>query len=197
MFDNARKNTELSESIIKQAHRLLTNCLKRSDGREVKAGEYRDIFVHTGNSRESYNYVDPEKVPEEMKKFVLDYKTKQADATRDPYHLAAWVLHTFLGIHPFEDGNGRIACLLWCSSLIRDGIPFPLTPLPGKSKAYKIYLSCIDKDREGLRHCIRLATLTAGSVAQTWKCFLLNLQNSSPVKYETIKRCLQEARVVI
>ncbi len=39
---------------------------------------------------------------------------------------AAWLHHAFTQIHPFEDGNGRVARALASLELIRGGLP-PLT----------------------------------------------------------------------
>lgn len=43
----------------------------------------------------------------------------------NPIILSAWVHHAFTQIHPFQDGNGRIARLLASLILIKDGLlPF-------------------------------------------------------------------------
>lgn len=187
LFEAAKKNEDLTEGIIKHAHRLLIHNLCHADCTRVRAGEYREISVHTGN----YTYLAHEQVPEAMKEFISFYNQQAAVINHDPYYLAAWVLHTFLNIHPFEDGNGRIARLLWCFSLIRDGIPFPLTPFPGKRKAYSQYIKCIEKDQSGLTaNCKHLTNLTLGSVAKTWENFLSQLPKE---KHTIVKRRVVEA----
>ncbi|KAF9803590.1 hypothetical protein IEO21_09633 [Rhodonia placenta] len=41
----------------------------------------------------------------------------------DPFATAAWVQHTFVSIHPFEDGNGRLSRILSSIPLLRMGLP--------------------------------------------------------------------------
>ncbi|KAL0581544.1 hypothetical protein V5O48_000473 [Marasmius crinis-equi] len=41
----------------------------------------------------------------------------------DPFAAAAWVSHTFVTIHPFEDGNGRMSRMLASIPLLRSKLP--------------------------------------------------------------------------
>jgi Fic family protein len=43
-----------------------------------------------------------------------------------PIIIASWLHHAFVSIHPFQDGNGRIARLITSLVLIKHGL-FPLT----------------------------------------------------------------------
>ena len=65
------------------------------------------------------------------------------------FRLAAWFLFEFLGLHPFSDGNGRVARML-CSYILMTVTPFP-TPIYNiysettysdyvQSKLYKQYM---------------------------------------------------------
>lgn len=79
---------------------------------------------------------------------------------------------------------------------MRDGLPFPVTPFPEHSKAYKKYIYCIERDRElslSPKKCKHLNSLTLISVTMAWKNFVLNLSNESPDKHEEIIKWLQES----
>ena len=70
-------------------------------------------------------YCPPEQVDSEMDAFISVYANEMKDA-----HIlirAAWTHFTFVQIHPFQDGNGRIARLLTSLVLIQGGLfPFAL-----------------------------------------------------------------------
>ena len=99
---------------------------------------------------------------------------------------------SMLQIHPFLDGNGRLSCLLWCYSLMRDGLPFPVIPFPGRSKAYEQYIKFIKKDQN---RCDKknVNSLTLISVTMTWKNFITNLKSKCQTKYDIIITWLKES----
>ena len=64
-----------------------------------------------------------EDVPHKMKKFSTEYaeKIKQTKIRSEVFELAAWVHMSLVEIHPFEDGNGRLARILMNTELKRFG----------------------------------------------------------------------------
>ena len=166
----------LSEEIIKDIHQILMTDLKTEDGIPVNGGSYREIPVHSGD----HVFPDHDCVPRNMKKIVDTYNSK-ASAPHDPYQLASWLLFEVISLHPFVDGNGRMCRLLWCASLMRDGLPFPLTITSGHKRARKHYVQCIERDRRPqYSNQPSLTTLTLVSVMRAWDNFWCNL------KYELI-----------
>lgn len=81
------------------------------------AGEYRQIEVQiSGSGHEPPPFYD---VPRQMSELVAWLNTTEA-----PPPLAATVVHSWLTIiHPFQDGNGRVARLLANLVLLRNGWP--------------------------------------------------------------------------
>ena len=161
--------------MIKNAHKYLTEGLHTDDKAKtpIEAGEYRQGPVCTGN----HTYPDHKCVPESMKKIIDQYNDK-FKVEHDPYELAAWLLYEVLSLHPFIDGNGRISRLFWCFSLVADRLPFLLTPFPGRRKAYKLYIQCIEKDQQSFAsEHKKLTTLTVVSVTETWRNFISNLKH--------------------
>jgi Fic family protein len=68
-------------------------------------------------------YAPPVFVQEEMGNLVRLYR--EADSLYEPEVKAAWLHHRFTQIHPFQDGNGRVARTLASLIFIRENL-FPL-----------------------------------------------------------------------
>lgn len=111
--------------------------------------------VHAG----PYSFPSHECIPSGMDKILSDYNKKAADPNHDMYDLASWLLLKFVTLHPFEDGNGRMCRLLWCYSLMKDGLPFPLTISSGHPGAHHHYVKEIQADRRSKERG-HLTTLT-------------------------------------
>ena len=194
----AEVGINLSENLIKWGHRFLMEGLYTEDKHTIKTGEYRTGLVSDGRG---HTYIHHQVIPEVMSRLITKHNSLQG---QDPFERASWLLVEFLTIHPFEDGNGRMARLLWCYSLMSDGLPFPLTPLPGNKKAYKKYTECVQNDRDHLREltasstsCKWTTSLTVISITKTWMNFISNLRLESPDKHEEITKWLKENKITL
>jgi Fic family protein len=78
-------------------------------------------------------YCPPEIVKEEMENLVRIYR--EAEHSYPPEVKAAWLHHRFTQIHPFQDGNGRVARGLASLVFIREGL-FPLVVRDSDRKEY-------------------------------------------------------------
>lgn len=115
------KEHRIDEQTILQMHGLFYQNIEPE-----YAGRYRDIRVLITGSQ--YPVTLPEKVPEEMKKLFEWVKTE-----REAYHpveFAALLHKRLVFIHPFKDGNGRVARLLMNLALLQDGyLPVIIPPI--------------------------------------------------------------------
>lgn len=68
-------------------------------------------------------YCPPELTKEEMERLISIYR--DAEANYSPEVKSAWLHHRFTQIHPFQDGNGRVARALASLVFLREGL-FPL-----------------------------------------------------------------------
>ncbi len=100
-----------------------------SDGKLVKVsllrGEYKKL-PNNPKRRDGtmHEYCPPEFVQDEMRQLLAWY----SDAEREkvaPEVLSAWLHHRFTQIHPFQDGNGRVARAIASLVFLRSGT-FPL-----------------------------------------------------------------------
>ncbi|GJJ09967.1 hypothetical protein Clacol_004192 [Clathrus columnatus] len=85
-----------------------------------------------------------DKVNDELRMFCELYNELIRRKDIDPFAAAAWIIHNFLMIHPFGDGNSRLSRILASVPLMNKGLP-PLC-IPYSSK--NTYLSLLNSMRE-------------------------------------------------
>ena len=88
-------------------------------GFDASKGEYRLVGVHAGKR----TFPDYRKVPALMKKLIEYIDSEQEKQNVDVLQLAFEVHFRFVSIHPFADGNGRVARLLMNYILAYYGLP--------------------------------------------------------------------------
>ena len=119
------KDIALSKNHIRQLHRDL---LKHSDKDERHRGEYKTLnnhveaFDETGKSiGVVFQTASPFDTPRLMTELV-DWTNKAlARGRHHPLLVIAVFIVTFLEIHPFQDGNGRLSRILTTLLLLRTG----------------------------------------------------------------------------
>ena len=142
VFSVVKENRALTVSFVKELHSLLTQHQEYADGRD-QFGHNINIKLLRGKFKERENnpsredgtvimYCPPEHVDAEMDKLVLLYNEAVADGVH-PIINAAWFHHAFTTIHPFQDGNGRVARLLSSLILVKNGF-FSFTVLREEAK---------------------------------------------------------------
>ncbi len=136
------KERTLNENFIRQLNKLLLvrPFFKEAitpDGqptrREIKVGEYKSFpnSVRLQNG-EIFHYPSPAETPILMHDLMEWYNAN----TDDAIIVAADLHYKFVCIHPFDDGNGRIARLLMNYHLLKNNLP----PVVIKSDDKKNYL---------------------------------------------------------
>ena len=119
-----------------------------SDGQPSRAqvipGEYKtqpnSVITATG---ELFEYAAPMEVPARMQAMVDWLGEALADPKQNILTIAAKLHHDFVLIHPFDDGNGRVARMLVNYLLLRDGYPPIIVPTERK-KDYLTFLRLAD-----------------------------------------------------
>lgn len=109
----------ITEADIKQLHKLFYLRID-SD----KAGIYRKVDVIITGSR--YNPPLPKEISRKMKQFIIDLEAYRMKL--HPVEAAALAHKDFVFIHPFIDGNGRVARLLMNLVLLQEGYVITLIP---------------------------------------------------------------------
>lgn len=119
----------LSVGWIKELHALFTRHQPSTDaitptGQRITVPLLRGAFKQRPNNplrRDGsvHEYCPPEHVLSEMDGLVAGYHALPPDL---PEVRAAWLHHRFTQIHPFQDGNGRVARALASFEFIRGGL---------------------------------------------------------------------------
>ena len=136
--DAIRRNELLNEVFIRNLHKVLLkepyeNDAITLDGQRVKRriaiGEYKtqpnNVRTSTG---EIYYFTPPDQVKPAMGD-LIDWYRKQEDEGEHPIVIAATFHYRFIRIHPFDDGNGRLARLLMNMILIKHGYTVAVIPV--------------------------------------------------------------------
>lgn len=150
LFDFVGQQRQLSTSYIKQVHQALTTHQETAEGVD-QFGRHTPIALLRGDWKTRPNnptrpdgsiheYCPPEQVASEMDRLIeMHQQHLQVGVT--PEVEAAWLHHRFTQIHPFQDGNGRVARALASLVLIRAGwFPF-VVHRDDRTK----YIDCLEK----------------------------------------------------
>ena len=118
VFDVVKNDRTISVSFIKELHQLITSHQDTAEGRDQFGNKLKiellkgDFKTRENNpTREdgtTFIYCPPIHVASEMDNLVSIYHDLLIRKI-NPLIIATWFHHSFTQIHPFQDGNGRIA----------------------------------------------------------------------------------------
>lgn len=135
LFDFVGGQRTLSTFYIKQLHQLLTQSQESTEALIPSTGQVIRVPLIQGDWKQQPNnpmrvdgsiheYCPPEQVSSEMDQLIAWHHQHQIQQI-PPEVEAAWLHHRFTQIHPFQDGNGRVARCLASLVFIQAGW-FPL-----------------------------------------------------------------------
>ena len=127
------KETPLTQNFIRTLHRTLL----REDytvHRSLPGGMQTSYVIHAGQYKtrpnsvitrygDRFEYASPEETPSLMADLVDWYNKAEQEGKLTPVELAALFHYRYIRIHPFEDGNDRIARLMVNFILTRHNYP--------------------------------------------------------------------------
>lgn len=152
VFEFVKSNRELTLGFINDLHQVVTAHQEFAEGRDqfgtklkipLIKGKFKERENNPsrieGETKITYKYCPPEHVYAEMDNLIIIYNDLLTKNIH-PVTIAAWFHHAFSIIHPYQDGNGRLARLLASLIFIKFGL-FPLTVL--REEAKDIYLKAL------------------------------------------------------
>ena len=124
-----REGSPLSITLIRQLHVILTQHQptfaatdqvgRRFPKRLDRGGFKTQPNNPTRSDGRIHEYCPPVQVDSEITN-LLEWHTEQRAEGYHPLVVAAWLHHAFTQIHPFQDGNGRVARALLTWHLVRE-----------------------------------------------------------------------------
>ena len=145
------KETPLTQHFIRTLHKTLL----REDYtvyRTLPGGVQTSYVIHAGQYKtrpnsvitrygDQFEYATPEETPALMSDLVDWYNDAERSGKFTPTELAAIFHYRYIRIHPFEDGNGRIARLMVNYILTRHDYPMIVV----RSRKKKEYLEALHR----------------------------------------------------
>jgi Fic family protein len=160
----AYADMHLTENHIRQLHQAL---LRHSDKDERHRGSYKtlsnNVVAVDADGREIgviFETTSPFDTPREMEALVAWARKALDDEALHPLLLIAIFIVTFLAIHPFQDGNGRLSRVLTTLLLLRAGYGY--VPFASLERV-------IEENKDLYYRALRRTQATLGSEAPDWE----------------------------
>ena len=134
LFEFVKAERPFSESFIKELHALITRSQETATGINTFRQKVEVPLLHgaykkwpnnpTRADGSVHQYCPPEQVTVEMER-LIEFHDRYTTERVAPEVFSAWLHHRFTQIHPFQDGNGRVARALASLVFLREAW-FPL-----------------------------------------------------------------------
>ena len=146
--DLIRNEVSVTEHLIRELHKKILGGeayeirAEASDGSEthrtVVPGRYKTQPNHVRTATgEIFYFTEPVAIAAEMQELLEWYRTEEEKRELHPVTLAALLHYRFVRIHPFDDGNGRMARILMNLVLMKHGYPIAIIKTEDKENYYR------------------------------------------------------------
>lgn len=152
VFDFVKSDRSLSASYIKELHAALLRSQDTTEGLDAQGrhvniplikGTWKTQANYPVRDSVTFTYCPPEHVGSEMDRLIAMHAEHVAKTVPSEVQ-AAWLHHRFTQIHPFQDGNGRVARAIASLVLVKDDL-FPLVVTRDDKPKYLDALEAADK----------------------------------------------------
>ena len=182
----------LTENHVRQLHRDL---LRHSDKDERHRGTYKTspnnvvAFDAEGNQLGVvFETAAPFDTPQLMAE-LIDWTNAALETKRlHPLLVIGIFTVTFLAIHPFQDGNGRLSRILTTLLLLRSGYAY--TP-------YSSLESVIENGKEGYYLALRQTQTTIRTDAPNWQPWLLFFLRALHQQMKRLEKKVEQEHIVL
>ena len=158
---------DLTTAYVRELHALVTTSQQTSNAVD-RRGKHIDMPLEHGVYKTQatnpllpgggiHEYAPVEQVASQMDELIRLFEEMDEHTVVK----AAWLHHRFVQIHPFQDGNGRVARLLASMVLVKDGY----FPLHIRRDDREVYLDALERADSGQLRTVHQAaqpSLTPG-----------------------------------
>lgn len=165
LYDLIKAGGAIREKDIRDLHKIIlvepyqtktTDHEGNQSFKTINIGQYKTtpnyVITKTG---EEHHYATPEETPILMGELMKFYEKALEDDAVHPVLLAAYFHFAFVAIHPFDDGNGRLARLLMNLILLKAGYP-PVVIQSSKEDRVKYYGALSEADAGSMQSFFEL-----------------------------------------
>ncbi len=148
VLDLLKSEVELTEKFIRELHTLLLKEASYKEAvtpegkatrRKIDVGKYKTHPNHVVTvTGETFYFATPEETPAKMQELVEWFRKERVKPDVNPIVLAAVFHYRFIRIHPFDDGNGRVARILMNFILMQFGYPPVIIKTEDKENYYAV-----------------------------------------------------------
>ncbi len=182
----------LNENHIQQLHRDLLSYVSKD---EAHRGQYkthenkvvaRDAEGHMIGV--VFETATPFDTPRLMADLVAWYRSEKESKTLHPVLAIAVFIVTFLAIHPFEDGNGRLSRVLTTLLLLQAGYAY----VP-----YSSLESVIEQNKGNYYLALRQTQITIWKDQQDWMPWLIFFLRSLRAQVSRLEKKVEHEKIVL
>lgn len=133
LYQMIKEENEITESDIRSLHKVILVepyevDTQTNEGipakKRIQIGVYKTSANHVlTQTGEIHYYATPEETPILMGELMETYRQNKSNQKVHPFILAAYFHYRLTAIHPFDDGNGRMARLMMNLLLMKAGFP--------------------------------------------------------------------------
>lgn len=192
MVFNHAEDIILSENHIKQLHRDLLKYSEK-DGRH--RGEYKTLpnnveaFDSNGKSIGTvFQTSTPFETPRSMKELIDWLEVSLAEEEMHRLLIIAIFVVTFLAIHPFQDGNGRLSRILTSLLLLKCGYDY----VP-----YSSLESVIERNKKNYYLALRQSQKTIRDESPNWQPWIIFFLKSLKKQKDGLSIKIAQERILL
>lgn len=148
ILEIVKDETTLTEKFIRELHTLLLKETSYKEAltpdskptrRKIEVGKYKTQPNHVVTvTGETFYFATPEETPAKMHDLIEWFRKEKERPDVNPIILAALFHYRFIRIHPFDDGNGRVARILMNFILMQFGYPPVIIKTEDKENYYAV-----------------------------------------------------------
>lgn len=157
IFDYAKTNKPLTFDIIRETHKIL---MSGSDEQHIGG------MTRTGPvSTYTHSFPNCERMEKEVESMCSSFEYEIT--IQNPLESASKLMHRFVQLHPFWNGNGRMCRILFAYAMMRAGVSHCIPFTSTHTKSRKHYINALRKaDRGNYKEMFAIALMSFKSIGK-------------------------------
>lgn len=181
-----------NENHIQQLHRDLLSYVGKDEAHRGKYKTHTNTVVARAADGQVVGVVfetaTPFDTPRLMTDLVAWYREEKDSKTLHPLLAIAAFVVTFLAIHPFEDGNGRLSRVLTTLLLLQAGYAY----VP-----YSSLETVIEQNKASYYTALRQTQITIPTEKQNWEPWILFFLRSLHAQVKRLEKKVEHEKIVL